>query len=289
MLPATINQDGSSNPPDRRPSSTPIAQASPQDNDNNRTNTNEAQPQTFLPTPQTTTTTTHHHTDEEDAALARQAAILIRKLRHDAAELANRPSPASIEDLLPVIELHRRVARLVRPPSSAERHKWEQVLDTLGRSRSAHEEIRNLDREDRVDCEKMKDECAYIRRKCIRYCKWYDKVQEQVNALFDDDDDDDDGEGDGDDKGEEEKDDEEEEEVTSAELYDFLVGSMGEQEQQLEEILDELIDVMQGIDDRMAWLEGQEERTMGIIRGLSRMERMVVDILFSFDCWFGEE
>ncbi|ETS03850.1 hypothetical protein M419DRAFT_33876 [Trichoderma reesei RUT C-30] len=285
MLPATINQDGSPSSPDPRPSSTPIAQDSPQDNDNNnRTNTNEAQPPTFLPTPQTTTTTTtHHHTDEEeDAALARQAAILVRKLRHDAAELANRPSPASIADLLPVIELHRRVARLVRPPSSAERHKWEQVLDTLGRSRSAHEEIRNLDREDRVDCEKMRDECAYIRRKCIRYCKWYDKVQEQVNALFDDDD----GDGDGDDKGEVE---EEEEEVTAAELYDFLVGSMGEQEQQLEEILDEVIAVMQGIDDRMAWLEGQEERTMGIIRGLSRMERMVVDILFSFDCWFGEE
>ncbi|KAH0499560.1 hypothetical protein TgHK011_006744 [Trichoderma gracile] len=280
MLPGTTNEDGSLNPPSPRPSSTPFAQPPTHDNQD-RTNTNEAQPQNLLPTHQTS----HHQTDEDAAALERQAAILVRKLRHDAAELANRSSPASIEDLLPVIELHRRVVRLVRPPSSAERHKWEQVLDTLGRSRSAHEEIRNLDREDRVDCERMKDECAYIRRKCIRYCKWYDKVQEQVNALFDNDDEDDER----DDKGEDQGDEEDKEEVTSAELYDFVVGSMGEQEQQLEEVLDEVIDVMQGIDDRVAWLEGQEERTMGIIRGLSRMERMVVDILFSFDCWFGEE
>lgn len=276
MLPGNTNEDGSLNPPNPRPSSTPIAHAPPQVDDENRTNTNEAQPQTLLPTHQTTA----HQTDGE-AALARQAVILVQKLQHDAAELQDRSSPASIEDLLPVMELHRRVARLVRPASSAERHRWESVLDTLGRSRSAHEEIRKLDREDRADCERMKDECAYIRRKCVRYCKWYDKVQEQVNALFDDDDDD---------KGEGGKGDEEEEgEVTSAELYDFVVGSMGEQEQQLEEMLDEVIAVMQGIDDRVAWLQGQEERTMGIIRGLSRMERMVVDILFSFDCWFGEE
>ncbi|KAL7818001.1 hypothetical protein V8C44DRAFT_209941 [Trichoderma aethiopicum] len=277
MLPGNTNEDVSLNPPNPRPSSTPIAHAPPQDDDENRPNTNEAQAHNLLPTHHQTTA---HQTDGE-AALARQAVILVRKLQHDAAALQNRSSPASIEELLPVMELHRRVARLVRPSSSAERHRWESVLDTLGRSRIAHEEIRNLDREDRADCERMKDECAYIRRKCVRYCRWYDKVQEQVNALFDDDD-----------KGEGEKDDDEEEEedeVTSAELYDFVVGSMGEQEQQLEEMLDEVIAVMQGIDDRVAWLEGQEERTMGIIRGLSRMERMVVDILFSFDCWFGEE
>ncbi|TFB06303.1 hypothetical protein CCMA1212_001522 [Trichoderma ghanense] len=276
MLPENTNEDGSHNAPNPRPSSTPIAQASPQDAANETTNTNEAQPPQNL---SSTHQTNPHQADEEEAALQRQAVILVRKLRHDAAELQNR-SPASIDDLLPVIELHRRVARLVRPPNSAERHKWEQVLDTLGRSRSAHEEIRSLDRQDRVDCEEMMDECAYIRRKCIRYCKWYDKVQEQVNALFDDD---------GDDQCKEDENDEEEEEVMSAELYDFVVGSMGEQEQQLEEILDEVTDVMQGIDDRVAWLDGQEERTMGIIRGLSRMERMVVDILFSFDCWFGGE
>ncbi|PTB65220.1 hypothetical protein BBK36DRAFT_1142214 [Trichoderma citrinoviride] len=280
MLPENANEDGSPNPPNPRRSSAPIAQAAPRDEEN-RNDTNEAQQphQNLSPTQHQTTT---HQTDEE-AALERQAAILVRKLRHDAAELANRPQPAGIDDLLPVIELHRKVARLVRPDNSAGRHKWEQVLDTLGRSRSAHEEIRNLDREDREDCEKMRDECANIRRKCVRYCKWYDKVQEQVNALFDDDDDD------KNDKGEGEGEDDEDEDIASTELYDFVRGSMGEQEQQLEEILDEVTDVLQGIDDRVAWLDGQEERSMGVIRGLSRLERMVVDILFSYDCWFGEE
>ncbi|KAL6859263.1 hypothetical protein J3F83DRAFT_338486 [Trichoderma novae-zelandiae] len=275
MLPEDTNDDGSPAPPSRRPSSTRIAQAAPKD-DEAKTDTNEAQPQHLSSTQQAT------RRADEEAALERQAAVLIRKLRHDAAELQRKTQPAGVDDLLPVIELHRKVARLVRPPNSAERHRWEQVLDTLGKSRSAHEEIRNLDREDRGDCDKMRDECAYIRRKCIRYCKWYDKVQEQVNALFDNNEND----GNDDDKGE---DGDDEDEVTSKELYDYMRGSMGEQEQQLEEILDEVTDLMRGVEDRMLWLDGQEEKTMGVIRGLGRLERMVADILFSFDCWFGEE
>ncbi|KAL6690806.1 hypothetical protein J3F84DRAFT_398086 [Trichoderma pleuroticola] len=211
--------------------------------------------------------------DADDVAAERQqptahanmrVAMLETQLERARAEVKKLNRPMTLDDAMPVLELYRQLIRIVCPLNDFDREKWvrsrERCLGLQRRFLEKGEVYRLI----QMKCEEMREKCGRLRDKCVSICEYYDKFQERINSLF--------------------AEDEEEDE----ELYDMMRGSMGENEQRLEGLLDEGTDLMQMVEEQMVWAYKLERKSAYNIHQLRCFERILDDILRSFDYWYGE-
>ncbi|KAL7905416.1 hypothetical protein GGI35DRAFT_137550 [Trichoderma velutinum] len=192
-----------------------------------------------------------------------RATMLENQLERARAEVRRLNRPMTLDDAMPVLELYRQLIRIVCPLSDFDREKWIRSRDRcLGLQRRFLEKGEGY-RLIQMKCEEMRQKCGRLREKCVAICEYYDKFQERVNSLF--------------------AEDEEEDE----ELYDMMRGSMGENEQRLEGLLDEASELMQMIEDQLIWAFELERKSAYNIHQLRCFEGILDDILRSFDYWFG--
>lgn len=186
---------------------------------------------------------------------SRHATMLENQLDCAAAELKRLTRPATVDDLLPVVELQRQVILTVRPLLDSEREKWKKTREYCQKSRKEYEDIREKAETIREQCEEMRGKCEHTREKYVNAYEDCDKLQEQANILL------------------------EQEDEASRDMYEAIRGKTGQIEQTLEDVFSEISRMMLVIEDVSVQVHNLEQMTEDNLRQLRLFEAKVDGIL----------